>query len=75
MLEVILWVPRTGELRAEFGVAGNAGVIGRVGRYHEEKDHDLLVEAATIRPRAWLPLVGAGPLYDRVCTDRTARWG
>jgi glycosyltransferase involved in cell wall biosynthesis len=53
-------------VRAELGVPSDALVIGHVGRFDPQKNHELLVRiaAAAIRrePRAVIVLVGDGPL-------------
>jgi glycosyltransferase involved in cell wall biosynthesis len=53
-------------VRAEMGIAADALVLGHVGRFFEQKNHEFLVEIAAEvakrEPRAILLLVGDGPL-------------
>jgi glycosyltransferase involved in cell wall biosynthesis len=53
-------------VRSELGIAPDAFVIGHVGRFHQPKNHDFLVEifAELIKhePKACLLLVGEGKL-------------
>lgn len=57
-------------VRAELGIPPDAVVLGHVGRFETQKNHELLlrIAAAAIRrePRAFLVLVGDGPLRERV---------
>jgi glycosyltransferase involved in cell wall biosynthesis len=39
--------PRDAAIRAELGIPSDAFVIGHVGRFHEQKNHELLVEIAS----------------------------
>lgn len=65
------------ELLRDLGIPVDAQIVGNVARLVPEKDHANLVNAfatvlATI-PRAYLLLVGEGPLMDataRICADR-----
>ncbi len=57
-------------LRRHFGISPVAPVLGHVGRFHAQKNHDFLLEvAAALRPRRpaarWL-LVGDGPERPRI---------
>lgn len=56
------------EVRGELGVAGDALLVGRVGRYHPQKDYRGFVEAARIigerSPEARFVLAGAGVDWD-----------
>jgi len=57
-------------VRRELAIPSDAFVLGHVGRFHEPKNHDLLVQIAAQvvhgDPRTWLLLVGDGPLLPRV---------
>lgn len=59
--------------RAELGVPADALVLGHVGRFDPQKNHALLVRiaAAAIQrdPRAFLVLVGDGPLRATIEDD------
>lgn len=63
-------LPSRQEVRADLGLAGDAAVVGFVGRLVEQKNPLLLVHAfARVRrqlPKARLVLVGDGPLLPRV---------
>jgi len=52
------------EVRGELGVSGDTRLIGRVGRYHPQKDYRGFVETARViaegRPEARFVLAGAG---------------
>lgn len=56
------------QLREEYGVTDETPVIGHVGRFGKEKNHDYLVELfASIKkelPNGKLLLVGTGPLLE-----------
>ncbi|MCI0432993.1 MAG: glycosyltransferase [Gemmatimonadetes bacterium] len=62
--------PRTGRVRRALGLAEDAIVIGHVARFSPVKNHDLLLDAfarvATHYPRAFLALIGDGPLRGRI---------
>ena len=67
-------------LRASLGLRPEALVIGHVGRFVEQKNHEFLVAVAAEvmkqDPRAQLLLVGDGPLVPRIeqaCIDRGIR--
>ncbi len=57
-------------VRAELGIPPDAFVIGHVGRFHEQKNHEFLVdiaaEVARQDPRMRLLLIGDGPLRPMV---------
>lgn len=50
--------------RKKLGIPRNAFVVGHVGRFADQKNHDFLVdvfiEVAKVRPNAFLLMVGAG---------------
>jgi glycosyltransferase involved in cell wall biosynthesis len=58
------------EVRRELGVADDEILIGHVGRYVAQKNHDLLLpvfaEVCRREPRARLLLVGDGPLAAEI---------
>lgn len=58
------------EIRAKYGIAENDFVIGHVGRFYPQKNHEFLVEVfAKLRERkmnAKLLLLGDGPLQERI---------
>ncbi|MCS6851722.1 MAG: glycosyltransferase [Gemmataceae bacterium] len=62
-------------IRAELGLPADAFVVGHVGRFQPQKNHEFLIEiAAALRerePRARLLLVGDGPL--RPAMERRVR--
>jgi glycosyltransferase involved in cell wall biosynthesis len=69
-------VDRTALLR-ELGIPADARIVGNVARFVPEKDHASLVRAfervLVAVPRAYLLLVGDGPLMDaaaRLCHER-----
>ena len=66
------------EVRASLGIPPGAFVFGTVGRFAEQKRHDLLLEAvakvAARRPDARFLWVGDGPLRDRL-QSQIARMG
>jgi glycosyltransferase involved in cell wall biosynthesis len=57
-------------VRAEFGLAADALVVGHVGRFQEQKNHRFLVEIAeklcALEPKAVFLLVGDGPLRSEI---------
>jgi glycosyltransferase involved in cell wall biosynthesis len=59
-----------GAVRAELGLPAGAFVLGHVGRFAEQKNHQFLVEVTgeVVRrePRAHLVMVGDGPLRPAV---------
>lgn len=58
------------ETLSEFGIAGDAFVIGHVGRMVPQKNHEMLLriaaEVCRREPRARFLLVGTGPLRKRL---------
>lgn len=60
-------------VRAELGVPSDALLLGHVGRFDPQKNHELLIRiaAAACRrdPRAFLLLVGDGPLRGAIEAD------
>lgn len=58
--------------RRELGIPPHAFVIGHVGAFSQQKNHDLLVDifrhVYERDPNAWLLLVGDGPLGEKVRT-------
>lgn len=56
------------DLRAEFGIAPETLLIGAVGRLHESKGMDVLVDAfrVAVAGPAALVIFGEGPLRDRL---------
>lgn len=58
------------KIRAEFGVSDDAFVVGHIGRFSAQKNHEFLLdifkEVKNIRPDAVLMLVGKGELEKSV---------
>lgn len=58
------------EIRQELGIPSDAFVLGHVGRFVELKNHDFLLsmfaEVVHQAPRAYLLLVGDGPLRKKI---------
>ncbi len=58
------------ELRRELSIPADAFVVGHVGRFAEPKNHtfliDVFAEVVKREPRAWLLLVGDGPLRPSI---------
>jgi glycosyltransferase involved in cell wall biosynthesis len=69
--------PRDASLRALLGIPQDAFVIGHVGRFHEQKNHEFLVrvveETAARSPTAHCLLIGDGPLRAEVEADIKGR--
>lgn len=61
---------RRSAVRAELGIDADALVVGHVGRFAHQKNHDFIIEAfaklLNIRTDARLVLVGKGELEDEV---------
>jgi glycosyltransferase involved in cell wall biosynthesis len=61
--------------RLELGIAPDEFVIGHVGRFDSQKNHDLLLrihaEVVKLRPGARLLLIGKGPLEPAVRASAT----
>lgn len=57
-------------IRVELGIPKDALVVGHVGRFVEEKNHEFLVQVATElahrHPSVWFLLVGDGPLRPAI---------
>ena len=57
-------------VRAEFGIPPDAFVVGHVGRFEEQKNHNFLIEIATEiakrEPKMHLLLVGDGSLRSEI---------
>jgi glycosyltransferase involved in cell wall biosynthesis len=62
--------PRDAAMRAKLGIPEEAFVIGHVGRFHEQKNHEFLLEvmqaAAATCPEVHCLLIGDGPLHEAV---------
>ena len=58
------------EIRAKYGIKDDDFVIGHVGRFYPQKNHDLLIdifhEVRKQKPSAILLLLGDGPLQDKI---------
>lgn len=58
------------EIRNELNIPQNALVIGNIGRFEEQKNHDVLInifeEIVKKRPNSHLILIGEGSLEDRI---------
>jgi glycosyltransferase involved in cell wall biosynthesis len=57
-------------LRSRLGIPSNAFVVGHVGRFHEQKNHEFLVEiiaaATRIDSQIHCLLIGDGPLRNEI---------
>jgi glycosyltransferase involved in cell wall biosynthesis len=57
-------------IRAEFGIPADAFVVGHVGRFEEEKNHqfliDIVAEIAQREPKMHLLLIGDGSLRSEI---------
>lgn len=57
-------------IRAEFGIPADAFVVGHVGRFEEQKNHqfliDIVVEIAQREPKMHLLLIGDGSLRSEI---------
>ena len=72
-IDLSLYLPneeRRRRMRHELGFDDGAFVVGHVGRFHPQKNHELLVRAFAVirrrRPAAKLVLIGMGPLEGAV---------
>ncbi len=69
-----LYTPRT--IRKKIGIPQDAFVIGHVGRFHEQKNHDLIVdifnEVAKLDGNAFLLMIGNGDLKNSV--EEKIKW-
>ncbi len=69
-LDPFTLVPDCQSVRRELGIPKDAFVIGHVGRFQEQKNHEFLVEIfAEIldrEPQAYLLLLGEGPLRPAI---------
>lgn len=58
------------EIQSELGLVKDRFVVGHVGRFHTQKNHDFLidvfVEIKKKKPNAVLILVGTGPLEEKI---------
>ena len=58
------------EIRARYGIKDDDFVIGHVGRFYPQKNHDFLIdvfyEVHKQNPRTKLLLLGNGPLQDKI---------
>ncbi len=66
------------EIRRELKIPADAFVLGHVGRFMEQKNHDFLLEVfaevARREPKAYLLLVGDGPLRESI-KQKAQRFG
>lgn len=60
------------EEREKLGILQNAFVLGHVGRFSDEKNHNFLVdvfsEVVRQKPEAYLLMIGAGPNMSKIVT-------
>jgi glycosyltransferase involved in cell wall biosynthesis len=60
-------------IRRRLDISPDAFVVGHVGRFHEQKNHNFLVEvvacAIALEPRTHCLLIGDGPLRGRVTAE------
>jgi len=58
------------EIRAKYGIAEDDFVVGHVGRFYPQKNHDFLIdvfsEVHKQKPNAKLLLLGDGPLQEKI---------
>jgi glycosyltransferase involved in cell wall biosynthesis len=64
-------------LRSQLGIPSGAYVVGHVGRFQQQKNHEFLVdvihEAADLDPNIHCLLIGDGPLREQVQRDIQSR--
>ncbi|WP_158591609.1 glycosyltransferase [Deinococcus cavernae] len=64
--------------RTDLGIPQDTFVIGHVGRFHPVKNHAFLIrifrELLAREPKAYLVMVGAGPLRDQI-EAQISTWG
>lgn len=62
--------PDRADARRRLGLPLDVPIVGTIGRFTEEKDHDTLLRAARRlvdrQPRALVAIAGYGPLHDRL---------
>lgn len=67
------WARRADQVRAEFGIPGDAFVLAFVANFRAVKNHTMMLQAAEVvlsrRPDALFVLAGDGPLRDQVLAD------
>jgi glycosyltransferase involved in cell wall biosynthesis len=65
--------PPNPNLRKNLGIPEDAFVVGHVGRFHEQKNHEFLLEVAgeVVRrcPNAYFLLIGDGPLRSQIVSE------
>jgi glycosyltransferase involved in cell wall biosynthesis len=70
--------PHGSKLREELGIARDAFVLGHVGRFHEQKNHQFLLlileELVKKSPQAQLLLIGDGPLRSDIVAEVERRY-
>jgi len=58
------------EIRAKYGIKDDDFVIGHVGRFYPQKNHEFLIdvfsEVCKQKPNAMLLLLGEGPLQEKI---------
>ena len=58
------------EIRAKYGIADDDFVVGHVGRFYPQKNHEFLIdvfsEVRLQKPNAKLLLLGDGPLQEKI---------
>lgn len=63
-------VPKDPALRGQLGIPHEAFVIGHVGRFHEQKNHDFIINVITElmarEPHVHCLLIGDGPLRGEI---------
>lgn len=69
-LELFTQAADSMEVRREFGISSDAFVLGHTGRFVGLKNHvfllDIFAEVVRREPKAYLLLVGDGPLQDNI---------
>ncbi|WP_171114548.1 MULTISPECIES: glycosyltransferase [Streptomyces] len=67
------WARRADQVRAEFGIPGDAFILAFVANFRAVKNHPMLLDAAEVvlrrRPDALFVLAGDGPLREQVLAD------
>lgn len=65
------------EIRYGLGIPEDAFLMGHVGRFHEQKNHDFLIDIAAevmrLDGKAYLLLVGGGPLQQAIKNKVTSK--
>ena len=63
------------ELRQELSIPDDAFVVGHVGRFIVEKNHEFLLKIKEWLPEAYLLLIGEGDLESKITGDKVVKTG